>query len=215
MHVRSIKIIYIQWITLPSKGLSAHVEWLTDNACRPYPHREDRDSMGQGKLMVVLSVREFWGSLPQLWELSELDVRFMYILDAGDYVHGGLWGLLCQHWHCSSLHRDLHPGHHCKWQFILLLLQCENTGDPFRNYENSQDLGYWMAVYWLLVTMSTVGFGEVHPSTDIGRAFVVIFIIGTFVSSISNSTLKPLHTTTKGIPTFCSLCKFSTENNCF
>ena len=26
-------------------------------------------------------------------------------------------------------------------------------------------------MYWLLVTMSTVGFGEIVPKTDVGRAF--------------------------------------------
>ncbi|KAK2146016.1 hypothetical protein LSH36_639g01022 [Paralvinella palmiformis] len=56
----------------------------------------------------------------------------------------------------------------------------ENNGDPFSNYSNGQRLTYWECVYWLLVTMSTVGFGEISPSTDIGRAFIVIFIMGSF-----------------------------------
>ena len=66
--------------------------------------------------------------------------------------------------------------------------QCENTGDPFHDYSNNYStdkdptLGIWAAIYWLLVTMSTVGFGEISPSTDIARAFIVVYIIGTFVS---------------------------------
>lgn len=65
----------------------------------------------------------------------------------------------------------------------MYYFQSENNGDPFHDYSNAQELGFWEAVYWLLVTMSTVGFGEITPTTDIGRAFIIIFIMGTFVSS--------------------------------
>lgn len=48
-------------------------------------------------------------------------------------------------------------------------------------YSNYQAIHYWQCVYWLLVTMSTVGFGDVCPSTILGRALMILFIIGSFV----------------------------------
>lgn len=62
------------------------------------------------------------------------------------------------------------------------VLQCENNGDPHQKYENAQYVPYWTAVYFMLVTMSTVGFGDISPRTDIGRAFVIVYILGSFVS---------------------------------
>jgi potassium large conductance calcium-activated channel subfamily M alpha protein 1 len=64
--------------------------------------------------------------------------------------------------------------------------QTENSGDPFHDYSNGQDLPYWKAFYWLLVTMSTVGYGDVNPATDITKAFIILFIMGSFVGGTPN-----------------------------
>jgi potassium large conductance calcium-activated channel subfamily M alpha protein 1 len=68
--------------------------------------------------------------------------------------------------------------------FLHLL---ENSGDPFANFTNWQRLSYWECLYFLMVTMSTVGFGDIYATTVLGRTFVVIFImifIGLFASFI-------------------------------
>ncbi|XP_019738774.1 calcium-activated potassium channel subunit alpha-1-like [Hippocampus comes] len=54
----------------------------------------------------------------------------------------------------------------------------ENSGDPWENFENSQALSYWECVYLLMVTMSTVGYGDVYAKTTLGRLFMVFFILG-------------------------------------
>ncbi|XP_053357559.1 calcium-activated potassium channel subunit alpha-1a isoform X11 [Clarias gariepinus] len=54
----------------------------------------------------------------------------------------------------------------------------ENSGDPWDNFQNSQPLSYWECVYLLMVTMSTVGYGDVCAKTTLGRLFMVFFILG-------------------------------------
>nr|XP_053604094.1 calcium-activated potassium channel slowpoke isoform X32 [Plodia interpunctella] len=64
--------------------------------------------------------------------------------------------------------------------------QLENSGDPLE-FENSQKLPYWTCVYFLIVTMSTVGYGDVFCHTVLGRTFLVFFLLvglAMFASSI-------------------------------
>ncbi|XP_067212801.1 calcium-activated potassium channel slowpoke isoform X10 [Linepithema humile] len=62
----------------------------------------------------------------------------------------------------------------------------ENSGDPFE-FKNPQQLSYWTCVYFLIVTMSTVGYGDVFCQTVLGRTFLVFFLLvglAIFASSI-------------------------------
>ncbi|XP_076388580.1 calcium-activated potassium channel slo isoform X33 [Megachile rotundata] len=52
----------------------------------------------------------------------------------------------------------------------------ENSGDPFE-FTNPQQLSYWTCVYFLIVTMSTVGYGDVYCQTVLGRTFLVFFLL--------------------------------------
>ena len=69
-------------------------------------------------------------------------------------------------------------------KFAALWLSCtgiihlvEVQGDFWRNYENGGTDAFLTYAYFILVTVSTVGYGDVSPSTDIGRAFMTFFII--------------------------------------
>ncbi|XP_055852697.1 calcium-activated potassium channel slowpoke isoform X35 [Episyrphus balteatus] len=52
----------------------------------------------------------------------------------------------------------------------------ENSGDPL-DFKNPHQLSYWTCVYFLIVTMSTVGYGDVYCETVLGRTFLVFFLL--------------------------------------
>ena len=60
--------------------------------------------------------------------------------------------------------------------FIYLL---ENQGDFFHDYENAVDKGGFRFVdslWYLMITASTVGYGDFFPVTDFGKCFAILFI---------------------------------------
>lgn len=64
--------------------------------------------------------------------------------------------------------------------------QLENSGDPLE-FNNPHQLSYWTCVYFLIVTMSTVGYGDVFCETVLGRTFLVFFLL---VGLVSHSVLS-------------------------
>ena len=62
-------------------------------------------------------------------------------------------------------------------------IQLENSGDPLE-FNNPQQLSYWTCVYFLIVTMSTVGYGDVYCETVLGRTFLVFFLLVGLVSDL-------------------------------
>lgn len=56
----------------------------------------------------------------------------------------------------------------------------ENSGDPWHDYSNHQDpfLTYGDSVYYMVVTMSTIGYGDISTITDWGRVFLIIYMSG-------------------------------------
>ena len=55
----------------------------------------------------------------------------------------------------------------------------ENQGDSFHNYENAVEKGSFRfgdVLWYLLITASTVGYGDYYPQTDIGKIFGILVI---------------------------------------
>ena len=54
----------------------------------------------------------------------------------------------------------------------------EVTGDPWNDFNNRQsDLEFQDYMYFIIVTVSTVGYGDVSPQTEAGRFFIIVLII--------------------------------------
>ncbi|VDL37045.1 unnamed protein product [Hymenolepis diminuta] len=51
-----------------------------------------------------------------------------------------------------------------------------HVGDFWKEDHKADTWSYLICCYFLLVTMSTVGFGDFHPETTIGRLYICIFI---------------------------------------
>lgn len=69
--------------------------------------------------------------------------------------------------------------------FLGIIHLLENSGNPF-DFKHPNVIGYWECVYFLIVTMSTVGYGDIYCTTMLGRSFIVLFILVGLVSSLFN-----------------------------
>ena len=69
-------------------------------------------------------------------------------------------------------------------KFCALWLSCtgiihlvEVQGDFWSDFDNGGNESFLTYAYFIMVTVSTVGYGDLFPYTDIGRAFITFFII--------------------------------------
>ena len=47
-------------------------------------------------------------------------------------------------------------------------------GAIFASAESSQDLTTWDGIWWSITTVTTVGYGDIYPETDEGRAIAIV-----------------------------------------
>ena len=69
---------------------------------------------------------------------------------------------------------------------FIVLLAVGSIG--FMLFEN---MSFTNAIYFSIVTMATVGYGDIHPQTEIGKILTIIIIVGgvgTFLSVVASIT---------------------------
>ena len=73
----------------------------------------------------------------------------------------------------------------------------EVTGDPWNNFNNRHnDLNFEDYTYFIIVTISTVGYGDISPQTEAGRFFIIILIVlGLFLIGYLTPTISELLST--------------------
>jgi voltage-gated potassium channel len=64
-----------------------------------------------------------------------------------------------------------------RWAGVLAFLLVLCSGEAFALVEDEQDLSAWDGVWWAVSTMTTVGYGDIHPRTSEGRVLAIAVML--------------------------------------
>ena len=82
--------------------------------------------------------------------------------------------LMCKNRHKIS--QDIRTFLRC----MLLCVQLESNGDPWKHYPDVDPNSvryFWEYFYFVLVMLTTIGFGDIYPNTILGKLFLVFYVL--------------------------------------
>ena len=136
--------------------------------------------------------REFWIDMKTIVDLITIPHIFVSIAVDRDWLGLRFFRIVWFN-HIIDFFKQLSIFSSQRWIDILSLLSwfitlwiassgaiyvLEVTGDPWHNFETRHcKLAFADYIYFLIVTISTVGYGDISPSTEVGRIFVSLLII--------------------------------------
>ena len=152
--------------------------------------------------------REFWLDLKTIIDLITIPHIFVSVAVDRDWLGFRFLRILWFN-HIIDLFRQLSIFKSQRWIDILSLFSyfitfwiasaaaiyvLEETGDPWHDFNTRRCvLAFPDYVYFLIVTISTVGYGDISPNTEVGRIFVSLLIImGIVLVAYATPTISEL-----------------------
>jgi hypothetical protein len=79
---------------------------------------------------------------------------------------------------------ELSRPHSFAWPAMQDNVECEISNldsRPYYEWENACRLDFFQAVYFIIITVTTVGFGDMHPNDNLGRIVILGILVPMFV----------------------------------
>jgi len=74
-------------------------------------------------------------------------------------------------------------------------VQLESNGDPWKDYPDVDPDSvtyFWEYFYFVLVMLTTIGFGDIYPNTTLGKIFLVVYVLFCLVRCQNLIFVKPV-----------------------